>query len=278
MKTIFTIVFAFQALLCFSQTDSIYTITGEILPVNVTEIGENNVKYVYPNETASNTIPVRTLNKIKFQSGRIQTFNTSLKTVKGCVDFENVQITKLESEVSGLIKIDQIGAKAKGVTTLSSLSKLQDRTYRKIKIQTAMLGGNVAYIIDQHTEDAIDGGEFGPSKSPSVTISGIAYASGRVSKENIVPGQYMIYNVVELRTNSYDMERIMKNPENFNISTDDLFEQDGNIGIVLKTSNVPKCKDFNVIYADENEMILSGIHTTGYSKRRYYNVFLKRID
>ena len=175
-----------------SQTDTIFRMNGENLLVNVTEVTESTIKYIYPNENFSNSISKGEVSKIHFKSGRTQEFSSSLniKRVKSCLDWENVQISKIESEVQGLNKIDMIGAKAKGMTTMSSLVKLQDRAFNKIKMSAAMLGGNMAYILDQNIEEGRSG--YYTTTTPGVTISAIAYTTKKVSLNEIEAGVYTI--------------------------------------------------------------------------------------
>jgi hypothetical protein len=90
----------------YSQTDTIFQTNGELLLVDVTEIGENAIKYVYPKETLTNTLEKTGIAAIHFKSGRkaefASTFNMTL--VKGCLDWESVQFSKIESEVKGCRK------------------------------------------------------------------------------------------------------------------------------------------------------------------------------
>ena len=261
----------------FSQAvDSIFTMDGKVLPVKVTEITDSNVKYKYPGEDFSNTISKSTVQKIKFRSGRIQEFAPSLNVinVKSCLDWENVQISKIESEVIGLMKIDNVGAKARGNTTMSSLAKLQSRTYNKVKIETAMLGGNVCFIIDQNTEEAVSG--FGSSKPPSVTLSALAYTSKKVYPREVNFGDYKVTDIRVLRTNKYNIDQISFKPETFKISKQMLFMENNFPKLKLTSKNIDKINEYTVIFASKDEMVLSGVYSSRKGKKTYYNIFLKK--
>ncbi len=262
----------------FSQVDTLYKMNGEKLLINVTEITESSIKFTYPNESFSNTIAKGTVSKIHFKSGRIQEFSSSLNlsVTKSCLDWENVQISNIESEVQGLQKIDVIGAKAKGMTTMSSISKLQDRAYDKIKIETAMLGGNVAYIMEQNTEESMYGGQYGSSKLPSVTISGLAYTTKKVFKNEISFGDYNISKVYVLKTNSYSMDDFIFSQQTINIQESNIIEENGFQKLNLSISSIPTVVEYTFIYADVKEIVLSGVYSTKKGKTTYYNVILTK--
>ena len=251
---------------------------GEKLLINVTEISESSIKFTYPNESFSNTIAKGTVLKIHFKSGRIQEFSSSLNVsvTKSCLDWENVQISKIESEVQGLQKIDVIGAKAKGTTTMSSISKLQDRAFDKIKIETAMLGGNVAYIMEQNTEESMYGGQYGSSKLPSVTISGLAYTTKKVFKNEISFGDYKISKVYVLKTNSFSVDDFVFNQQAISIQEDKITEENGFQKLNISISSIPKIIEYTFIYADDKEVVLSGVYSKKSGKTTYYNVILTK--
>jgi hypothetical protein len=100
--------------------------------------------------------------------------------VKSADDWENVSITKLESETKGLYKMGDVSAKAKGTTELSNQDRVKQRAMRKLKIETAMQGGNLVYIIDQRSQGNIASTKYVSGQSTETSFSGIAYS-------NIIP-------------------------------------------------------------------------------------------
>ena len=262
---------------CYSQiNDTIFKMNGETLPVNVTEINESTIKFTYPGEAFSNSIGKNSVQKIKFGSGRIQEFAPTLNiiNVKSCLDWENVQISNIESEIVGLMKIDNIGAKAKGNTTMSSLGKLQTRTYNKLKIETAMLGGNVCYIINQNTEEAVSG--YYTSKAPSVTLSAVCYTSKKVYKREINYGEYSLKKIYTLQVNSYNIAPLSIKDESFNITNDMIFLENNFPKLKFKSKNIDNIDHFTIIFAPQSEIILSGVYTSKKGKKTYYNMFLEK--
>ena len=123
---------------------------GDLIKANITEIDEANIKYCYPGEDFNNSISRSLVLKIQFKSGRTEEYSSTLNltNVKSCMDWEEVQISNIPSEVVGMFKIDDISVKAQGAVRLG---KLESRVYNKIKMQSAMLGGNTCYIIDKFT-------------------------------------------------------------------------------------------------------------------------------
>ena len=164
--------------LSFAQMDTIYS-NNEKLVVNVKEITEDAVKFTYPNEDIINTSYKNTINKIVFRSGRTQTFNesSSFNKLTSIQDFEKVTISNVESEVKGLFKIADVGAKAKGGSTFSSMEKVRNRAYNKIKIQSAMMGANVVYLAHQNTEGNKMGGYWQAGSTTETILTGVAYSN-----------------------------------------------------------------------------------------------------
>jgi len=215
----------FIPLFSFSQYDTIYSTTGKIIG-SVKEIGENSVKYSYPNEDLLNNMNKNVIKKIVFKSGRVQTFSnmSGYKTIKSGLDYENVSISQVFEEVKGLYKIGEAGAKAKGTTELSSIEKVKERAIRKMKITAAMQGANVVYQTQINTTDNIPGekgsnGTTTKAAQPTqTTVSGIAYSSELPSFEEFkqVIGNRKLFSVIEL----YEFENVFNILDPFNTNTD----------------------------------------------------------
>ncbi len=278
MKHLFLLICLSITIATIAQTDTIFKLDGEVLNVEVAAIEENSVKYIYPGETFATTIAKNSISKIHFKSGRVQEFAPvlNLNEVKSCLDWKNVQIANFESEVNGLAKIDNVGTKAKGLTTLSSLSKLQDRAHNKLKMATAMLGGNVTYIASQNTEEAVFGGEYSSSKTPGVTLSGIAFTTQKVKPDAIKDGAYSVILVYQLRTNAYEMQQMTHSPQSMNIRKGNFYSENNFLKLKIDITSVHKVTEYTVIHADDSGIVLSGVYSNKRGKKTYYNVFLSR--
>lgn len=278
MKTLLAVFFVCVSLNALGQSDTIFKTNGEIIPVEVTGVNESTIDFVYPGESFSNSVSKSSVLKIHFKSGRKQEFASTLNvlSIKSCLEWENVQISKIESEVKGLFKIGNVGAKAKGATTMSSLAKLQDRAYNKIKIETAMLGGNVVFLIEQNTEEAVYGGEYSSSKTPGVTLAGLAYTSKKTMANEIKEGSYTQTRGVVLKANSYNIEDISISGQKLSITKESLFQENGFQKINFTSNSIKKVSEFQIIYADEKEIILSAVYSTKQGKKTYYNLFFQK--
>jgi hypothetical protein len=260
-----------------NRQDSIFLTSGDTVFATITEISEISIKYTYPNESLTNSITINRVSKIHYKSGRVQEFSSSnLSIVKSCLDWESVQITNIESEVVGIQKIQMIGAKAKGMTSMSSTVKLQDRAYDKMRIEAAMLGGNIVYILKEHIEEAMSAGYYGSSKLPSVTISGIAYTTRKVQKEDISLGEYEVSKIYYLKANSFTLNELPYRQQSIEIHDSKISEDNESYGIRLSLNALKKVQDYQIIYADLHSLVLSGVYATRNGKKTYYNVFLIR--
>jgi hypothetical protein len=172
------IFFLVQSTLCHAQVDTVYS-NNEKIACSIKEVTPDAVKFTYPGEDVVNSVYKNTIQKIVFKSGRVQTFaeTTSYKAVSSVMDFENVSVTTLESEVRGLYKLSDVSSKAKGTTVFSSQERVKDRAYRKMKIQAAMFGANVILLSSQRTEGNKFGGYFQSGSSAETNLTGIAYSN-----------------------------------------------------------------------------------------------------
>jgi hypothetical protein len=261
----------------YGQLDTIYKMDGELIPSEVKEISEKSIKFSYPNESLTNTLGKSSVIKIVFRSGREQVFASELNVaeVNGCLDWAKVQLSNIESEVSGLFKLANVGSKAKGMTVHASLAKLQERAYDKTKIATAMLGGNLAYIIDKNTEEAVMGRGSSGAKMPSVTISANSYTSRKVSKKMVQEGDYTVVAAYVLRTNEFTLNKYRFDEEIVKFNGSNLFEENGFAYLKKEFKNIKKVEKYKIIASKDGQIVLSGVYQTRTGRKTYYNIILK---
>jgi len=185
--------------------DSIFTHQKTIV-CKVIEVGSEDIKFSYPNETLSNSINKNRIVKIKFSSGREEVFveRASFNEVNGWEDWGKVSVTHINNEVEGLYRINDVSSKVKGGSTLSNMNKLKNKALRKIKIRAAMNGANMIYLIDNHTESAKHNVWTGGSSTAEVLLTGVAYS-------NKIPTENDLKSVLE---NEYQLIQIIKMPFN----------------------------------------------------------------
>lgn len=214
----FTLLFflVFTTTVCYSQMDTI-VINNQKTACSVKEVTPDAVKYTYPGEDVINSVFKNTVQKIIFKSGRIQTFAeaTSYKKVSNVMDFDNVTVTSVESEVRGLFKLADVGAKAKGTTVYSSMERVKERAYRKLKIQASMFGANIIYLSDQRSEGNKYGGYWGGSSTTETNLTGIAYS-------NILPDYDTFKKLIGPKTNFTAVKRFQLGGSDSDVSQADV--------------------------------------------------------
>jgi hypothetical protein len=241
-----------------AQMDTIYT-GHDKLVVTVREVGADEVKFVYQNEDLVNSIFKNTIQKIVFKSGRVQTFaqTTSLKVVKSADDWENVAVTQLESETKGLYKLGDVSAKAKGTTELANQERVKQRALRKLKIETAMLGGNLVYTINQRSQGNIMGSQYTSGQSTETSFTGIAYSNTLPDYNKFMSKigdrkDFIVWSLTKLWSSSSDMTYV---EEQKAINIEKVYQEGGTI-MVNAATIVSKQPTFRVTYFDDEYFTL----------------------
>lgn len=241
----------------FCQMDTIYT-NNEKLAVNVKEITTDAIKYSYPNEDLINTSYKNSVQKIVLKSGRVQTFNESsaFNEVNSINDYEKVTISNVESEVKGLFKVSDVGAKAKGGSTFSSMEKVRNRAYEKIKIQAAMMGANVVYLAHQNTEGNKYGGYFQAGSTTETSLTGVAYSNNSIDLEKFklkLNNKNSFTAIKEYRLGTSNMTFSELSIE-YDLTIKDIIKE--NSGIYILADLNKKEYKFRLAYFDENNFYL----------------------
>lgn len=240
---------------CFSQTDTIYTNNHKIACV-IKEITPEAVKYTFEGEDIVNSIYKNAVEKIITKNGRVQTFSevASYKKVKGVDDFENVSITQVESEVKGLFKVGEVSSKAKGTTNLANQERVKQRAYRKMKMVAAMMGANVIYLTDQHSESNKAGGQHHAGSPAETNLTGVAYSSILPSVEefkSIIKDKrnFVAVEKAKLWSSASDLNRSILDNE-FTITS--INDENGIIQINGVLQGEPKYKKFRIVSFDKD--------------------------
>ncbi len=237
--------------------DSIFSNEGLIL-AEVKEVAPDVIKFTYPSETVLNSIYKNVVQKIAFKSGRVQFFKESLSLgeIRNVFDFERVTLTHVESETKGLYKLDEVFSKAVGTTTLSNITTVKERAFRKLKIQAALLGGNVIYMLDQNTVGNQFGGQYQSGKATETVLTGIVYSNNIPKVEDVTAtlNNKKIFTVnanYYAGRNSTDVEGNPYLPETFTI--EDFYEENGFVYVRGKARGI-KNTLFKVVSFKNNQM------------------------
>lgn len=235
------------------QLDSIFT-KNEILTVNIKEVTEEVVKYSYPGEEITNSLKIGSVKKIVFKSGRVQVFSEeqSFRQVVDGLDWEYVVVIQLEDQLKGLYQLDQVSAKAKAMTGWGSVGKMENRAMMKLKIETAMNGGNIVYLTQQQSSTRSQ------VSSSSSVVSGVAYANkipDYNSFSSLVNNQseFQLIENHSLGVNSTDITVKILPGESIKF---DRIEQSGSLIYVYATIDKEDTDKFRVSYFDNEKVIL----------------------
>lgn len=179
MKIILSIFALFAGVFAASaQVDTIYTHEG-VIPCEITEITETAAKFQYPGEAHNNSLSLNAIRKIVYRSGRVQEFaaRTSFRRLSSPMEWEQVSIASVESEVQGLYKIDDVSSKAKGTTEFSNQERVKRRAVDKMKMQAAILGGNIVYMVQMRSDGTKYNWLTGSGSTAETSLFGVAYSS-----------------------------------------------------------------------------------------------------
>jgi len=281
MKKILALTFGCIASFIFNsnaQSDKII-LNGEVKNVIVEEVGTNHIRYKYPNENASYTISKHRVEKIIFESGREEVFESPFKPVNSVNDYEMVYLSYNTQDVEGLKPLGQVFSKATGVTTLASINNVNNRAVRKVKMEAAMLGANVVLVGNTFQRGNQYGNENVPGNATMTSISGTAYTTNP-SNYNLeeVRGflenyQYLLFQSEQLNRNAFDKKSKLHQmyDQKLNVmlfSFDKIYEKDG--FLYVSTNGLKsKTNELKVLYANEENITLVEQH-----KNSIYNYFL----
>jgi len=218
-RVFFSLILLSASFTSFAQSDTVF-VNNQRIACSVKEVTPDAVQYTLPGEDVLNSVYKNTIQKIRFKSGRVQTFAeaTSYKQITGVMDYENVTITSVESEVRGLYKLGDVSSKAKGTTVYSSQERVKERAYRKLKIQAAMLGANTVLLTNQRTEGNKYGSYFTSGSSAETNLTGIGYS-------NAVPNFDDFKSLIKDRRNFMAIKQFRLGASSSDVSQDDVNKQ-----------------------------------------------------
>ena len=246
--------------------------------VQVKEIGENLIKYSFPQENAVYSISKHAINKIIFASGREEVFQSPFQQIKGLEDADKVYITYVPQETEGLTSKGELFSKATGVTVFSTMHNVKNRSLDKMKAEAAMSGANVILISDAQSRGNYYGNENTPSQSTQTVLFGQAFTSNPLNiteiKDKISGARYALYQTFSLNRNDFSpkMEMSLKYDENRLPITNEIqnvVERDGKL-YVTTPSIRSKNNELEVISLRDGILTLKETH-----KNTVYNYILQ---
>lgn len=147
-----------------NKNDIIFLLSGKQIGCNITNITEFGIMYSFVGESLTNTIAKKQVKEIHFGSGRIQKFS-ELIIINGENDWEKVQLTTLQTDIDGLVRMGEVMGKATGAYA-TNVNRLKERAERKMKMEAAKLGAHIILIQSYNV--------LNPDLQ-RINISGVAY-------------------------------------------------------------------------------------------------------
>ena len=241
-----------------AAVDSVYTNEGT-LAVNVKEITETGIRYTFPNEDVINTVFKNSVYRVKYKSGRVQSFTEALALapVTGGDDWEKVTLSKLEWEIKGLYKLEDVNAKAKGTTEFSNVNKVKNRAFDKLRMEAAMLGGNVVFLTDQATNGNLYGSRFQAARSTETFLSGIAYSNRRPTYASFMAqlGTARDFYLKETQRLGNSSTEIHKEPGSTVAHIDSVADENGQVFVTMSGSELTPGR-YRLTYFDNQKIVL----------------------
>ena len=167
VSTVILVLFS-TCVLAQSKVDTVMLLNGEYISCTIRSITEQEIQFMYPNETIQNTLSINRIQYIQFGSGRVQHFSKKV-IVGGIEDWEKVTITKHKEDVIGLKLFGEVKGKANG-TALANMNGVRKRSERRIKEKAAQLGAHIILIRDYFYSESQPGRSLG-----KINIVGEAY-------------------------------------------------------------------------------------------------------
>lgn len=227
---------------------------GEKVLAKVKEITPEAIKFSYPDEDLINTVYRSRVQRIAFNSGRVQTFRSEslFKTVNSVEDYSNVTVTGVEADIAALTRVGRVGAKATGATTLSSIERVKNRAYRKMKTEAAMMGGNVVFLLDQWTTGNVIGTEYQAGSSTETNLTGTVYTDQPINYDDFMKvlgenTEFLTKERYKLRSGS---SNVSKNVYVKHLSIDSISHENGLITLHGKLDGTRRYTSFQLASYD----------------------------
>jgi hypothetical protein len=254
-----TLLFIFKNIILLAQTqplDSLFTADGLFL-VDVTEITADAVKYKFHNEGLLKTIPKNTVLRIRLNTGENLTFFSIYNPISGVNQWPKVNVVYTKSDVKGLVKLTELKPNKINSKFFSSASKNRLKGIDLLKMQTAMLGGNIVYLNSQQTK-LNDDMLIGLPKN--AIVYGIVYSSRRIEINDYKKyygdkldfiltkkEEFNFTNQTEIKDMSFPSQIVYL--ENFQENSDGLY-------VNTKIPKLAKSEAYKVTYLDSDKVII----------------------
>jgi hypothetical protein len=143
---LFTLSFLFITVIAIAQNDKIYLHNKNHFEAKVLKVSDKAVSFIYPNETAEQTLGKYAIEKIVYASGRTEEISDKVM-VTGKDDWENVVVVDEKEAVLGLKSIGEVRGKTNGVFSYHTAASADKKSLKKLKEDAAEMGASFVLII-----------------------------------------------------------------------------------------------------------------------------------
>jgi hypothetical protein len=260
MKTLtLTVLFIVKNLILLAQTqalDSLFTANGLFL-VDVSEITNDAVKYKFQNEVSLKIIAKKDVLRIRLNTGENITFYSIYNPISSANQWAKVSVVYTKSELKEIVRLTELKPNKINSKFFSSASKNRLRGLDLLKMQTAMLGGNIVYLNSQQTK-LNDEMLIGLPKN--TIVYGIVYASKKIEMNDFKKyygdnldfvltkkEEFNFTNQTEIKDMSFAAQLVYL--ENFQENNDGLY-------VITKIPKLAKSESYKVTYLDTDKVII----------------------
>ncbi len=150
--------------------DEITLHNGTFAKGKVVENQPSFIKFIYEGEDVPSTLGKVAIEKIKFQSGRVEECSQKIVINDPKKEYEKILVLREKDECTGLVRIQEFTEKSGGAWSLGSTGgKYEQKTIKKLQIKAASLGGCAILITSQSSRSA------GFFRNPDAKTSAIVY-------------------------------------------------------------------------------------------------------
>lgn len=158
----------FAPLFAYSHDTIIKHSGDKIEKVKVVAVNDYSITFTYSGETVTNTVGKAAVERIVFESGRVERV-TDFVSTKGRDGWQNVMITDNPNEVVGLRRVGEVKSKAGGYWSFRTTKGSDRKATERIKKEVVELGGHVVFIQQHETKGRA------LYSNPESIQSGVAY-------------------------------------------------------------------------------------------------------
>ena len=151
---IFICMIAFSLTSAFAQ-DVITMHNGTVAKGKVVSNEPSYIKFIYEGEEVPSTLGKVAIEKIQFQSGRVEECSQKIVINDPNKDYEKIQILREKDETVGLVRVQEFTEKSGGFWSLGmTAGKYEQKTIKKLQKKAASLGGCAILITSQESKGA----------------------------------------------------------------------------------------------------------------------------